>query len=192
MHWDYSDLDFRVNKDFPIDYYCKHCLLVIGGMINSKGTGGTPEHSIKTGCEGCKTAKTALQDECAKAVLLHNHTHLAFNKESSVLLLVLPVPGRHAFLRLTQGLNTWIETSQTEGWDEPKTLLAEELEELEFWAENLPVMASCAKLMWQLSQQELLLRMKAGEHVVDATLSTDTSWMGWGAIFKHMGEDGTK
>eukprot|EP00961_Rhodomonas_salina_P273909 3700988-Rhodomonas_salina.1 len=92
---------------------------------------------------------------------------------------------------LTRGLNAWIGSPKKEGWDVPKQLSKEARAELEFWSENLPAMAGCAKPMWKLSPQEILRRFKAGERVVDATISTDASWMGWGAILEVMQEDAT-
>eukprot|EP00961_Rhodomonas_salina_P268677 3631016-Rhodomonas_salina.1 len=53
-------------------------------------------------------------------------------------------------------------------------------------------MAGHAKPMWRLSPQELLRRFKAGEKVVDATISTDASWMGWGAVLEILQEDGSR
>eukprot|EP00961_Rhodomonas_salina_P304199 3941519-Rhodomonas_salina.2 len=90
---------------------------------------------------------------------------------------------------LTRGLNAWIWSPKKEGWDEQKHLSKEAREELEFWAGNLPAMAGCAKQMWKLSQQEVLRRFKVGERVVDATISTDASWLGWGAILEVMQDD---
>ncbi len=48
-------------------------------------------------------------------------------------------------------------------------------------------MAGNAKPMWRLSLLETLRRFKTGEKVVDVCLSTDASFMGWGAILDFAG-----
>eukprot|EP00961_Rhodomonas_salina_P137343 1847678-Rhodomonas_salina.1 len=88
------------------------------------------------------------------------------------------------------GLNAWIGAPDKEGWDRPKQLSAAARDELEFGAGNLVEMAGHTKPMWRLSPQELLRQFKAGEKVIDATISTDASWMGWGAVLEILQEDG--
>jgi hypothetical protein len=85
---------------------------------------------------------------------------------------------------LTRGLNQWIGAPSEEGWDVVKQLSKEAVEDLSFWADNLQDMAGHAKPMWKLSAEELLRRFRNGEHVVDACLSTDASFMGWGAVLE--------
>jgi hypothetical protein len=88
---------------------------------------------------------------------------------------------------LTKFISIDIGAPDEAGWDERKPIGAKAREELQFWADNLPGMAGQAKPMWKLSPQETLRRFKAGESVVDACLSTDASFMGWGAVLEFAG-----
>ncbi len=65
-------------------------------------------------------------------------------------------------------------------------------QELEFWVKNIEDMAGHPKPMWRVSPQERLRRFKNGERVAYTTLSTDASWMGWGAILELIDENGKR
>jgi hypothetical protein len=93
---------------------------------------------------------------------------------------------------LTRAINKWIGAPDEDGWDEAVQLSEEAKSELDFWAVNLPQMAGHAKPMWKLSPEELLRRFRNGEPVVDACLSTDASFMGWGAVLELAGEEGDR
>ena len=77
---------------------------------------------------------------------------------------------------LTRQLNKAVSMAKgVDEWDVPFKLNDAQREELQFWVDNLPRMASIAKPMWKLTAQQMMARFKQQLKGVDACLSTDAS-----------------